>query len=230
MSSIINNSLRKLLIYDQKKDWDKKALEIMKDSELILDAGCGLGRFISQNPDKIIGLESNPANLRACEKKGYKVTSGNLTNIPFENEKFDGIYCSHVIEHLNHSELHQTLEEFNRILKNNGWLIIAAPLLWKHFYSDLTHVRPYNPESLIHYLVNGTQRTKKIISQDYKIVEIYWRHTPLPRLLFNNYNNNLLRSFFGIFLGIIDGILYKLHFNFFLPKNGYMLTLKKCSK
>lgn len=59
---------------------------------------------------------------------------------PFENDCFDVIYCSHVLEHV--ADLFRTLDELFRILRPGGVLHIRVP----HFsngngYNDLTHRR-----------------------------------------------------------------------------------------
>lgn len=216
-----------MLNYNQKSDWDKKAYQYIKSSRCILDAGCGIGRFIKQNPEKIIGLEKNRYNLNIAKKKGFNVIQGDISNIPFEDNKFDAIYTSHVIEHLTADELHQALKEFDRVLKPGGIIIIISPLLWKHFYSDLTHVKPYNPDCIIHYLIDSEQRTEQIVSKKYRVVRIHWRHMPLARLLFNDYKENFLKKVLKGSLFIIDAILYRLHLTFLLKKNGYMLIMRK---
>ncbi|KKW05358.1 MAG: hypothetical protein UY41_C0054G0005 [Candidatus Moranbacteria bacterium GW2011_GWE1_49_15] len=224
--------IAQLFKYDQKSDWDKKALSYMKNCANILDAGCGVGRFISHDPARITGLENNPANIEAAAGRGFKVKQGNIPSMPFENESFDGIYSSHVIEHLTPEDLHLTLREFDRVLKEGGLLIIATPLLWKHFYSDLTHIKPYNPAVLVHYLSGETQRTQQVISTDYDVLDLFWRRTPLPKMLSEDYGKNIFVRFLRIkgILFVIDGILYKTGLNFFTPKNGYMLVLRKEKK
>jgi predicted SAM-dependent methyltransferase len=59
---------------------------------------------------------------------------------PFENEQFERIYCSHVLEHV--KDLFGTLDELLRILKKDGVIHVRVP----HFsngngYNDLTHRR-----------------------------------------------------------------------------------------
>jgi SAM-dependent methyltransferase len=46
---------------------------------------------------------------------------------PFENNTFDLIYCSHLIEHLPWYNVEKVLKEFSRILTDNGQLEIWVP-------------------------------------------------------------------------------------------------------
>lgn len=230
MPKTIRHFIDDFINYNQKKNWDQKAFGMIGNSDLILDAGCGLGRFMELAPEKIIGIDSNPDTVRVVKEKGFKIFESKTTDLPFPDEKFDAIFCSHVIEHLASCELHKTLEEFDRVLKNNGTLIITSPLMWKHFYSDLTHIRPYNPEVIISYMTGGLQRSKKVISTDYRVINIFWRHISLPRLLSNSAHCRGFKKLLKNVLRLADGILYHTGFNVFLKKNGYMLILKKCSK
>ena len=88
---------------------------------LALDAGCREGY-----------------QTKILKEKGYNVISvdvvklfpdAQLVNLnkvlPFEDNSFDLIYCSEVIEHL--IDPHFTIREFNRILKPCGNIIVTTP-------------------------------------------------------------------------------------------------------
>ena len=82
------------------------------------------------------------------------------TTIPFQDETFDAVYSSHVLEHV--SDEMKTIQEMFRVLKINGFLIIVVPhmdLYEKKKYlpsrfSD-EHLRFYNPEILLHSINNA---------------------------------------------------------------------------
>lgn len=57
--------------------------------------------------------------------------SGDALNINLEDESCDILFCSHVFEHIPHSELPLIIAEFNRVLKPNGVLRILTPDLQK---------------------------------------------------------------------------------------------------
>jgi len=198
--------------YDQKKEWDKIAYSYLKGLNPILDAGCGEGRFISQNPRAIIGIDWNPESVKKRKQQGYNVVQGDIRALPFKDEIFAGIHCSHVIEHFLPSDVHKILSEFDRVIKKGGILIIRSPLLWKEFYSDLTHIRPYNPEAIIHYLTPSSQRSLPHISQNYKVLALKWRYRPLQ------VRNKYLNAVFNI--------LNRWGFPW-LQRNGYMLVMQK---
>ena len=103
------------------------------NGHLMLDAGSGDGRYkkffsnqIYENAD-IGKLERNYGDLTyQCD----------LKNIPVEDNKYDAIICTQVLEHINDPQ--KVLNEFYRILKPQGKLYLSAPL----YYPE--HEIPYD--------------------------------------------------------------------------------------
>ena len=56
--------------------------------------------------------------------------------IPFENNTFDGVLCTEVLEHV--FNLNEVLNELNRVLKPKGKAIITTPFMWEE------HEMPYD--------------------------------------------------------------------------------------
>jgi len=213
-------SVYRKIEFDQKKYFDNIAIDYFKNCKKILDLGCGDGRFISLDPKRIIGLDHNEKSVQICKNKGFDVKYGEVTNIPFKDNFFDGVHCSHVIEHLFPKDAHKLLFEVNRVLKKNGIFILRTPLLHSKFYCDLTHIKPYYPEAILHYLKteDQNQRTLSDIVGIYKILKLKYRRAPL----FANIDKN---SFF-FFLVPFFNFLYRLKISSF-KRTGYMLILKK---
>lgn len=136
----------------QKEKYDNIALSYMESCEKILDIGCGTGRFISFDPERIEGIDQNEENVKTCKSKGFKVKTGQATMLPFGDNAFDAVHCSHLIEHLNPYDAYELLSEMNRVLKTDGIFCIRGPLMNSKFYDDLTHVRPYTPRAILHYM------------------------------------------------------------------------------
>jgi ubiquinone/menaquinone biosynthesis C-methylase UbiE len=211
----MRNILRKFwhkIRFEQKKEWDRIAYNFLNNCEQIIDVGCGVGRFISQNPTKIIGLDLNDNSVEAGKKLGYNIINGDIRNLPFKNETISGIHCSHVIEHFLPIDVHKILSEFNRILVHKGIIVIRTPLLYNGFYSDLTHIRPYNSEAIIHYLKPSSQRTLSQISEEFEVIYLKYRYVPLKIKI--------------KYLNMIFNVLNRWGFPW-IKKSGYMLVLQK---
>lgn len=82
-----------------------------------------------------------------------------ITNINYPDESFDVVYCSHVLEHVQDDR--RAMREFYRILKNDGWAILLAPITAEETFEDPSitepkerlrtfgrqdHVRNYGPD------------------------------------------------------------------------------------
>ena len=52
-------------------------------------------------------------------------------DLPYADESFQTVFCSHVIEHISHFKIESTLCEINRVMKKEGILRLAAPDLRK---------------------------------------------------------------------------------------------------
>ena len=209
---------QKIFGYDQKYEWDKIAWKHFSKCDSVLDVGCGEGRFMSQNPNKVIGIDHNRKSLSICEKKGLSVKYAKVTNFPFEDNSFDAVHCSHVIEHLLPEDAHKLLTEMNRILKKGGIFCLRTPLMHNGFFNDLTHIKPYNPEAVLHYIkINKTkQRTLNDIETQYGLIKLKIRRTQIFPFEVGT----------PVVLSIIGNILSRFGIKS-LSKNGYMLILRK---
>ncbi|MCM3271234.1 class I SAM-dependent methyltransferase [Paenibacillus elgii] len=87
-----------------------------------------------------------------------------LTAMPYADETFDAVICSHVLEHI--TEDHKAMTELCRVLKPGGWSILQVPIALnfeeiledptvtspqarkEHFGQD-DHVRIYNRKGFV---------------------------------------------------------------------------------
>lgn len=150
----------------------------------LLEIGSGLCRFV----DKIAPLypniritcsEINPKLVALAQNKGFSVIQGNFLENKIESESYDIIHCSHVIEHFHYPAITNVLDDFVRIVKTTGTIIIRSPLMWKGFYSDIDHIRPYLPESIINYFTYEQQQKQSSYSIDIKRI---WYRTMAKQL------------------------------------------------
>lgn len=95
-------------------------------SGVILDAGCGLGWFLSalDNSWEQYGLE--PSEFAAEHARQHAdVRSAPLEECPFPDAFFDIVLCHHVIEHI--ADPFRALEQVRRVLKRGGKLVLGTP-------------------------------------------------------------------------------------------------------
>jgi len=87
----------------------------------LLDVGCGTGihtRWFNGQGIKAIGITINPDEINNRVHKN--VQYGNMLEIPFNDEVFDCVFCLGTLEHTHAPFV--ALCEFNRVLKNDGYL------------------------------------------------------------------------------------------------------------
>lgn len=200
---------------------------IDKDT-VVLDIGSGSEANFSKyfGRKDFYQFDGNKDTVIKLQKEFEHVILGNLPILPYENNYFNVIHCSHVVEHLTPEILYATLKEMDRCLNKDGYLIISAPLLWDGFYDDLSHIKPYPPSIFINYLCSkeSNSRTRKLISSNYVLEKKVYRFEevgePLKDTL-NTKGNLLVTLWFKLHTQ-----LYKLglrHYN----KTGYTIILKK---
>lgn len=121
----------------------KKLLEI-EGGKIILDAGAGEMKYakyckhlkyIAQDFGKYDPHKDN----RGFQMTKWDTSACNITcdiiDMPLERGSIDAIMCTEVFEHIKNPVL--ALKEFNRVLKNEGILLLTAPVC------SLTHMAPY---------------------------------------------------------------------------------------
>lgn len=100
-----------------------------KDS--VLDAGCGIGQWgiaLAQLNEKVEGLDRDKnricfANelIKTMGIDNFSTHIGSLEYLPFENQRFDAIFCYGVFMFA-HTKM--ALYEFNRVLRSEGMLYL----------------------------------------------------------------------------------------------------------
>lgn len=110
--------------------------EIKKNSHfakgILLDVGCGSSPFkgyFIKHVDKYLKHE-HPEAAKSHIKYDYL---SELAHIPAPDKSFDTIVCFSVLEHV--MEPFETINEFNRVLKEDGAFIISVPQYW-HLHEE----------------------------------------------------------------------------------------------
>lgn len=113
----------------------------IKPTDTILDCGCGDGLYLKTIRElgdyKIFGFDLNGDSLRLTQKnvndKPVPLVQGNGSALPYNNNSFDKIFSTEVLEHIPNDL--EALNEIYRVLKPGGKFIITVPnhnypLLW----------------------------------------------------------------------------------------------------
>ncbi len=124
--------------FNEETQWTKRELE----NKLVLDAGCGSGRFseiaLSLGAHLIAVDFSNAVDAASKNLSGKNVSiiQGDLAKLPIANSSIDFIYCIGVLQHTSNPE--QIIQELLRCLKPGGELTLT-------FYENSSwHVKFYS--------------------------------------------------------------------------------------
>lgn len=134
----------------------KKFFEFIKEGDSVLDIGCGDGYFLNvllkEKKDVVVrGLTISDAEAKDCEKnlgkeeryKGCVVET--VYNIPYDDDSFDVVVCSQLLEHLKEEE--KAIREMLRVVKDKGFLICSVPI-GKNLSSP-NHINFYNHYNIL---------------------------------------------------------------------------------
>lgn len=111
-------------------------LPVKKGAGVMLDIGCGWGRWLSAGYEKgyiPIGIDmrlefckASLQSLNIQNKNGYAVVA-DLENLPFKDNIFNLVWSYSVIQHTHKSRLINCLDSINRVLSNTGFTKLEFP-------------------------------------------------------------------------------------------------------
>ena len=130
-----------------------------RGSGRILDVGCGGGGYLYRLKQwgwDAYGVEPNEIGVKQARSLGLNVAHGMVEDGRFENDFFDVIRLSNVVEHLPNPKM--VFQEIHRILKPNGIVYITvhntrSMVFWlfrENWYAldAPRHVISYSPKTL----------------------------------------------------------------------------------
>lgn len=123
----------------------------------VLDIGCGTGMFLKLYKNAV-GVDANLFMAEDCVRQGFTAEKGDINDLSaFESESFDGVFLSHILEHVSDPKLN----EVYRVLKPQGKLIVEVPINEAGFNSNPTHIHRFSEQELEHLVVSSGFRVLK---------------------------------------------------------------------
>jgi SAM-dependent methyltransferase len=145
MKELISNIFGVNANENNRNKWLKETIGAIPAELRILDAGAGELRnkplcahlnYISQDVCQYEGNGDNQGLQTGAWDTSKIDLICDIVSIPESDASFDVILCSEVLEHL--PDPQKALDEFSRLLKPNGKLILTAP------FASLVHFAPYH--------------------------------------------------------------------------------------
>ena len=125
-------------------EWVKLNLSKLPVGNKILDAGAGELRFkpycdhlqyVAQDFGQYDGTGDTGLHTGSFDNSLLDIVS-DITDIPVDDNSFDAILCTEVLEHV--PDAVAALKEFERVIKPGGTLLITAP------FASLVHYAPFH--------------------------------------------------------------------------------------
>lgn len=118
----------------------------------ILDAGCGTGGHLGRYAriGSVTGVDPSPDAVAFCRERGFAVERAGLESLPFDDESFDLIAATDVLEHV--AEERRALDELRRVSAPGAALLLTVPAyrwLWTSEDENLHHQRRYTRRRLV---------------------------------------------------------------------------------
>jgi SAM-dependent methyltransferase len=109
----------------------------------VLDLGSGPGHYtaaLARAGARVVALDLSVANVRIAADADLPAVRGDASRLPFPAERFDGIFCSNMLEHV--PDPVAVINEIERLLRPGGWAWIS----WTNWYSPWGghHITPFH--------------------------------------------------------------------------------------
>ena len=195
---------------------------------LVLDVGCGYGRYLKplrEQGIEALGVDVNPEIVRRNQGAGLR------SMLPDEFQasgtRARVLLLSHVIEHFAPRDLLQFLDRWLDHLDDGGELVIATPLLSVHFYDDFDHVKPYQPEGLRMVFAGGDAQVQYCSRHRMELVEVVFRRSPWRATLSSALYRGGPAAWPLQLANLVAAVLFRVSFGLLGRKTGWIGRFKK---
>lgn len=156
-------------------DLNSKSVDFILDNisgDTVLDIACGRGylakRITEKLNCKVVGVDFNISNeLLEIHSDDLNFIEGDVTKIPFPDNSFDTVTCTHTLEHV--LDIQQGIRELRRVCKRKLIVVLPKQREYKYTFDLHLHFFPYKYSVL--NLMNNTKGTCLNINNDWVYFE-----------------------------------------------------------
>lgn len=158
--------------------------KFIKESDVILDAACGFGygsAYFSKFCNKVYALDLAEDNIKFGENtysfKNINWILGDVTALPFENDKFDVYVSFETFEHLPLNTIDNYIEKAIRVVKKDGLFILSTPNReTRQNIHNPFHIKEYSIQELSSILKQYFKNIKFFSQVNFTVTEGYNEH------------------------------------------------------
>lgn len=148
--------------------WPKVStfLNNLQSGSVILDAGCGNGKYLGLNPNCFfIGCDISAPLIQICSDRGHEVLVADAVNLPYRTGYGDAAISIAVLHHLSteHRRI-KAIDELVRVVKKGGLVLITV---WAVEQEDRSLVNKWTPltgKYLEEWIGPGSPRVRSVSS------------------------------------------------------------------
>lgn len=144
--------------------WPKVAsfLSSLPLGSLILDAGCGNGKYLGFNPNCFfIGCDISAQLIKICNDRGHEVLVADAVNLPYRTGFGDAAISIAVLHHLStENRRKKAIEELIRVVKKGGVVLITVWAVEQEDESLLTKWMPLAEKYVEEWVGPGSPRIR----------------------------------------------------------------------
>ena len=132
--------------------------QVFSGRRRVLDIGSADGGFV-ESVNGLgthgIGVDLDEERVERARARGLDVRCADLVDfVRTTEERFDGIHCCHVLEHLPHEVVDTVMSSLPRICEEQALVVIVVPNphylpSFIDFWNTPDHIRPYTRSSIV---------------------------------------------------------------------------------
>ncbi|KAK9073005.1 hypothetical protein SSX86_007327 [Deinandra increscens subsp. villosa] len=126
--------------------WPKVStfLNNLQPGSIVLDAGCGNGKYLGLNPNCFfIGCDISAPLIQICSDRGHEVLVADAVNLPYRSGYGDAAISIAVLHHLSTEHRRKkAIDELVRVVKKGGHVLITV---WAVEQEDGSLVNKWTP-------------------------------------------------------------------------------------
>ncbi|KAJ8762907.1 hypothetical protein K2173_023036 [Erythroxylum novogranatense] len=144
--------------------WPKVAtfLNSMPSGSLVLDAGCGNGKYLGLNPNCFfIGCDISDPLIKICADRGHEVLVADAVDLPYRTGFGDAAISIAVLHHLSTEyRRKKAIEELVRVVKKGGLVLITVWAVEQEDKSLVTKWTPLTKKYVEEWIGPGSPRVR----------------------------------------------------------------------